>query len=77
VRTLICKFNTIHTQNRLIKHEINTDHPCLANALLPWLCFSYRALLSRNFIIIVSSISCPSDLTDVKYWIVIILISVH
>jgi len=39
--------------------------------------FSYCALLSRNFIIIGSNISCPSDLTDVKYWIVIILIAVH
>jgi len=36
VRTLIYKFNPVHTQNRLIKHEINTDPPCLACAL-SWL----------------------------------------
>ena len=53
MRTPIYKFNTIHTQNRLIKHEINTDPSCLVNALSPWLCFSYGALLSRNFIIVV------------------------
>lgn len=75
--TLIYKFNEIHTQNRLIKHEINSNPPCLANALSPWLCYSYCALLSRNFIIIGSNISCPSDLTDVKYWIVSILIALH
>jgi len=37
VRTIIYKFNTIHTQNRLIKLEINTDPSCLADTLSPWL----------------------------------------